>query len=272
MASVLPFALNAKENGKLPVLFVGHGSPMNAIEDNGFSKRWRQLGKEIPTPKAILCISAHWLTRGTYVTHMEHPKTIHDFGGFPQKLFDVQYPAPGSPEWAGRIRDSVTDPEITLDDEWGLDHGTWSILKHIYPEAKIPVLQLSIDYNKPAQFHYDLGRKLAALRRQGVLIVGSGNMVHNLRMVAFDRINENFGFDWALEMDEFCKRNILDGNHQPLIDYQKFGKPALLAVPTPDHYYPLLYILGLQEKGEPVTLFNEGAMAGSLTMTSVKIG
>jgi 4,5-DOPA dioxygenase extradiol len=166
----------------------------------------------------------------------------------------------------------VADPKIDLDDGWGLDHGTWSILKHFYPEAKIPVLQLSIDIRKPPQFHYDLGKRLAALRSQGVLILGSGNMVHNLGMVDFNRMNDHFGFDWALEMDEFFKRNILKGDHQPLIDYRKLGKPALLAVPTPDHYYPLLYILGLQEKGEAATLFNAKPVAGSLTMTSVKIG
>ena len=279
MATMLPFAFEnpsagvPDEQGKMPVLFVGHGSPMNAIETNAFTREWTRLGREIPRPKAILCISAHWLTQGTYVTHMARPKTIHDFGGFPKELFAAQYPAPGAPEWAERIRAASADPKVQLDEEWGLDHGTWSILKHFYPEADVPVLQFSIDYHQPAQYHYDLGKRLAALRRQGVLIVGSGNMVHNLRMVAFDRINDiGYGFDWALEMNEFCKSRILAGDHQPLIDYEKFGKPALLSVPTPDHYYPLLYALGLQEKGEAVTLFNDAAVAGSLTMTSVKIG
>ncbi len=260
------------ETPKMPALFIGHGSPMNALENNSYTKEWKRIGKEIPEPKAILCISAHWLTQGTLVTHAEHPKTIHDFGGFPEKLFKVQYPAPGSPEWAKRIRDTVTEPKIGLDDEWGLDHGTWSILIHMAPKANIPVLQLSIDLHKPPQFHYELGRRLAPLRRHGLLIIGSGNMVHNLSMVAFDKINERFGYDWALEMDEYCKRNILLGNHDPLIHYTALGKSALQSVPTPDHYYPFLYILGLQEKGESATLFNEGPLAGSLTMTSVKVG
>ncbi len=279
MAAILPFTLDAVnadvtgENMRMPVLFVGHGSPMNAIEDNVFSKEWKRLGKEIPKPKAVLCISAHWLTQGTYVTHAARPRTIHDFGGFPKELFAVQYPAPGSPECAERIHDASAEPKVRLDEEWGLDHGTWSVLKHMYPEADVPVLQMSIDYPKPAQFHYDLGRKLSALRRQGVLIVGSGNMVHNLRMVAFDRIDDiGYGYDWALEMNGFCKRQILKGDHQPLIDYGKFGKPALLSVPTPDHYYPMLYALGLQEQGEAATLFNDAAVAGSLTMTSIRIG
>lgn len=257
----------------MPALFVGHGSPMNAIEDNIFTRTWKQLGREIPKPQAILCISAHWLTRGTFVTHTAKPETIHDFGGFPERLFAVQYPAPGSPEWAERIRDLIADPKIALDEEWGLDHGTWSILNHFYPEADIPVLQLSIDYPQPPQFHYDLGRKLAPLRRQGVLILGSGNVVHNLRLAAFDKIDKpGFGFDWALEMNELFKKHVLSGNHQALIDYSKLGRPAQLSIPTPDHYYPLLYILGLQEKEETPVLFNDAAVAGSLTMTSVRFG
>jgi 4,5-DOPA dioxygenase extradiol len=257
---------------KMPCLFVGHGSPMNAIENNRFTLEWQRVAASIPIPNVILCISAHWLTKGAYVTHAQHPKTIHDFGGFPQKLFDVQYPAPGSPEFAEDLRNLVKEPEIGLDNEWGLDHGTWSILSKMYPAAKIPVVQLSIDYSKPPQFHYDLGKQLQSLRQQAVLIIGSGNMVHNLGRVAFDKMDEPFGYDWALEMDDFCQKNILSGNHQALIDYKKFGKPALLSVPTPDHYYPLLYTLGLQEKGEAVALFNAGPVAGSLTMTSVIIG
>jgi 4,5-DOPA dioxygenase extradiol len=282
MATVLPFALDAagaaggseaNGNPRMPVLFVGHGSPMNAIEDNVYSREWKRLGAELPRPKAILSISAHWLTQGTYVTHASRPQTIHDFGGFPKELFAVEYPAPGSPEMAARVSEAVSEPRIAMDDRWGLDHGTWSVLKHMYPKADIPVLQLSIDYHQPPQYHYDLGRRLGELRKQGVLIVGSGNMVHNLRMVAFDRIDDaGYGFDWALEIDEQFKKHILKGDHGPLIHYEKFGKPAQLAVPTPDHYYPLLYVLGLQEKGEAATLFNEGAVAGSLTMTSVKIG
>lgn len=279
MTTILPFVFGTAKGGvsgdqpKMPALFVGHGTPMNAIEDNVFSKEWKRLGREIPRPKVVLCISAHWFIQGTYVTHVSHPKTIHDFGGFPPELFAVQYPAPGSPELAVQIHEASEAPKVQLDQNWGLDHGTWSILKHMYPDADIPVLQLSIDNQMPAQFHYDLGKRLAALRRQGVLIIGSGNMVHNLRMLEFKRINEvGYGFDWALEMNEFCKRQILNGDHQPLIDYEKFGKPALLAVPTPEHFYPMLYTLGLQEKGEAVTLFNDAAVGGAATMTSIKIG
>ncbi len=267
--------LNVTSRGafsRMPSLFVGHGSPMNAIEDNHFTNEWERVAKTIPAPKAILCVSAHWLTRGTYVTHALHPKTIHDFGGFPQKLFNVQYPAPGSRELSEAICNRIKQPVVGLDEEWGLDHGTWSVLIKMYPEASIPVVQLSIDYAKPPQFHYDLGKQLQVLRNDGVLIIGSGNMVHNLGRVDFNRIDEAFGFDWAVKMDDYCRENILSGNHQALINYRDFGEPARLSVPTPDHYYPLLYILGLQEKGEAVELFNEGPVAGSLSMTSVVIG
>ncbi len=261
-----------EQDAKMPLLFVGHGSPMNGIEDNDFSRRWRQMGQEIPQPQAVLCVSAHWLTRGAFVTAMEAPRTIHDFGGFPRELFEVEYPAPGNPALAQETAALFTQTEVGLDHDWGLDHGTWTVVRHMYPDASIPVLQLSIDYDKPAPYHYELARALSALRKKGVLIIGSGNMVHNLRMVAWDRLDEPFGFDWALEMNDTFKRHIADGNHQPLIDYQNFGRPAQLAIPTPDHYYPLLYILGLQDKGEAVSFFNDTPVAGSLTMTSVRIG
>ncbi len=258
---------------KMPVLFIGHGSPMNGIEDNAFSKQWQELGQKIPTPKFVLCVSAHWLTRGTHVTAMDHPRTIHDFGGFPRELFEVEYPAPGSPELAGETTRLVTKTQVGLDHDWGLDHGTWTVVRHMYPEANIPVLQLSIDYHQPAKYHYELARELAALRQKGVLIIGSGNMVHNLRMVAWDKLNEpEYGFDWALEMNTLFKQHIADGNHQPLLDYQQLGRAAQLAIPTPDHYYPLIYSLGLQEKGDKVEFFNDKAVGGSLTMTSVRIG
>ncbi len=254
----------------MPALFVGHGSPMNGIEDNLFSNRWKQLGRELPVPKAVLVVSAHWLTQGTYVTAVEKPQTIHDFGGFPQALFDAQYPAPGSPELAKSIAEHIQQPPIGLDHEWGLDHGTWTILKHIYPNAEVPVLQLSIDYNQPAQFHYALAQQLSELRKRGILIIGSGNMVHNLRMVDFARINEdNFGYDWAIELNELFKSRILAGDHAALMDYTKLHSAAKLAIPTPDHYYPLLYTLGLQQKQDSVSFFNDRAVAGSLTMTSV---
>ncbi len=258
---------------KMPMLFVGHGSPMNAIEDNEFSKRWKLLGKEIPTPTAVLCISAHWLTRGTAVTAMEHPKTIHDFGGFPKELFDVEYPAPGNVALATETKQLIHSTDVSLNHDWGLDHGTWSVVKQMYPDAKIPVLQLSIDFYKPAQYHYELAKELAALRKKGVLIIGSGNMVHNLGMVAWDKINEpEYGFDWAIEMNKIFKKNISEGNHPAMIDYEKMGKSATLAIPTPDHYFPLIYTLGLQEKNDSVSFFNDKAVGGSLTMTSVKFG
>lgn len=261
-----------EEDEKLPVLFVGHGSPMNAIEDNIFSQRWKQMGKEITKPKAVLCISAHWLTSGTRITAMPNPKTIHDFGGFPQSLFDVQYPAPGDPELAKNASTLVHKTSVQLDHEWGLDHGTWSVVKNMYPDANIPVLQLSIDYNKPAQYHYELAKELAALRKKGVLIIGSGNMVHNLGMIAWDKMNEpDYGYDWAIELNEKFKKAIEDGNHQALINYQSFGSSALKAIPTPDHYFPLLYTLALKDRNEKTSFFNDKVTMGSITMTSVKI-
>lgn len=277
MASIQPFYDWTKglgeEEEKMPVLFIGHGSPMNAIEDNIFSKCWQRMGKEIPTPKAVVVVSAHWLTKGTMVTAMPNPKTIHDFGGFPQALFDVQYQAPGSPELATEIQKLITNPAVELDHDWGLDHGTWSVVKHMYPDADIPVLQLSIDYYKPAAYHYELAKQLLSLRKKGVLIIGSGNMVHNLRMVAWDKLNEpEYGFDWALEMNDVFKYKISNGFHKELIQYEKLHKAATLAIPTPDHYYPLLYILALQTDNDKVEFFNDKAVGGSLTMTSVRIG
>lgn len=257
---------------KMPVLFVGHGSPMNAIEENEFTLYWKKLAAEIEKPKAVLCISAHWLTRGTFVTAMNHPKTIHDFGGFPQALFDVNYPAPGNPELAEETAKLITSTSVGLDHEWGLDHGTWSIVKNMYPNAEIPVLQLSIDYSQPAQYHYDLAKQLSALRKKGVLIIGSGNMVHNLGMVAWDKLNESFGFDWAIEMNSIFKKKIEENDHTALIQYEKLSSAAKLAVPTPDHYYPLLYTLGLKEEKDSISFFNDKPVAGSLTMTSVKFG
>lgn len=258
--------------GKMPVLFLGHGSPMNAIEENEFVSSFRQLGKELVRPNAILCISAHWETKGTYVTAMQHPPTIHDFGGFPQALFDVQYPAPGSPELAQETKNIITQTEVGLDDKWGLDHGAWSVIKHLYPNADIPVIQMSIDYSQPAKYHYELAKELNSLRQKGILIIGSGNMVHNLRLVAWRKLNENFAFDWAIEANELMKKYILNGDHQNLIDFRSQGKAFELAIPTPEHYMPLLYALALKEENEKITLFNDKPVGGSLTMTSVKIG
>jgi len=257
----------------MPLLFVGHGSPMNGIEDNDFSRRWRELGKTLPTPKGVLVISAHWLTKGTHVTAMEHPRTIHDFGGFPQALYDVQYPAPGNPALAEETRRVIASTPVGLDHDWGLDHGTWTIVRHMYPEANIPVLQLSIDFHQTPQYHYDLAKELSSLRQKGVLIIGSGNMVHNLRRVAWDRLNEpEYGYDWTLEMNALFKKHIVEHNHRSLINYESLGTSAMLAIPTPDHYYPLLYVLGLQKKNEESTFFNDRAVGGSLTMTSVMVG
>lgn len=258
---------------KMPMLFLGHGSPMNAIEENEFVDGFRNIGKTIPKPEAILCISAHWETRGTFVTAMERPKTIHDFGGFPKALFDVQYPAPGNPELAEKAKKLVTTANVESDFNWGLDHGAWSVIKHLYPNADVPVVQMSIDQYQAPQYHYDIMKELAQLRKKGVLIIGSGNMVHNLRMVAWDKFDaDNYAFDWALEAGGKMKEFIMNGDHKSLINYKSNGKAFELAIPTPEHYLPLLYVLSLQEKNEDVMLFNDKAVAGSLTMTSVKIG
>lgn len=277
MASLQPFYNWTKdlseEDIKHPVLFIGHGSPMNGIEDNEFSQTWAKMGETIQKPKAVLVISAHWLTKGTHITAMDNPKTIHDFGGFPQELFNVEYPAKGSPELASATAKLIHSTDVGLDHDWGLDHGTWTVVRHMYPNADIPVLQLSIDYSKPPQYHYDLAKQLASLRKKGVLIIGSGNMVHNLRMVAWNKINEpNYGFDWAIEMDKIFKDKISDKDHKALINYETLNKASKLAIPTPDHYYPLLYALALQDEKEETSFFNDKMIGGSLNMTSVKIG
>lgn len=257
----------------MPVLFVGHGSPMNGIKDTEFSRRWTQIGKEIPIPKAVLVVSAHWFTKGTRITAMDFPRTIHDFGGFPEELFAVQYPAPGNPELAKDTLALLHSAHVELDHDWGLDHGAWTVIRHMYPDANIPVLQLSIDYTKGAQYHYDLARELYSLRKKGVLIIGSGNMVHNLRMVAWDRLNDpGYAYDWAKKIDEKFKSLIQDGDHQPLINYASLGKEAMLAIPTPEHYLPLMYTLGVKDPKDAVSFFNDKAVGGSLTMTSVRIG
>lgn len=258
---------------KMPVLFLGHGSPMNAIEENEFVRGFRNVGKTIEKPAAVLCISAHWETRGTQVTAMKNPKTIHDFGGFPRALFDVQYPAPGNPELAKQIKEKTTKTTVGLDESWGLDHGAWSVIKHLYPEADVPVIQLSIDYTQSARYHFELARELAWLRSKGVLIIGSGNMVHNLRLVAWDKMAVNdFAYDWNKEASLKMKESILSGDYAKLIDFEKQGKAFELAIPTPEHFLPLIYTLALAGKNENISIFNDKAVAGSLTMTSVKIG
>lgn len=267
----------AKRQGRMPALFVGHGSPMNAVEDNEFSRRWRQVGKALPRPRAILCVSAHWETWGMLVTAMEEPRTIHDFGGFPPELYRQQYPAPGSTWLAGEVRNSITLSRTGFDLDWGLDHGCWSVLKHMFPAADLPVVQLSLDTSKSAPEHYAMGLELAGLRDKGILVVGSGNMVHNLGLAetkgdGLRDFNRPFGFDWAIAANDLIKERIDGGRHAELAAYQDLGDAVRLAVPTPEHYLPMLYILAMKGKGEPVAYFNDKAVAGSLSMTSFIIG
>jgi len=264
---------NFKPTQKMPVLFLGHGSPMNAIEENAFVQGFRKAATEIPRPNAILCISAHWFTEGTKVTAMDMPKTIHDFGGFPKALFEVEYPAPGNPELAAETAALLAPVSVEEDHSWGLDHGAWSVIRHLYPDADIPVIQMSIDYTKPPQYHFDLARRLNRLREKGILIVGSGNIIHNLRLIDWRNINTvGAGWDWAIEAREKTNNWLLDGNFQPIIDYYKQGTAIQYAVPTPDHYLPLVYTLGLKEPSESLVLFNDELIGGSLSMTSVRIG
>ena len=257
---------------QMPVLFLGHGNPMNAIEENEFVAGFRSLRENLPMPSAVLCISAHWETNGTSLTAMEKPRTIHDFYGFPPELYDVQYPTLGNPSLAKEIKNIVTKTKIGLDYEWGFDHGCWSVMKHLYPKADVPIVQMSLDFRADAQSHYDLAKQLVPLRKKGVLIVGSGNIVHNLGLVAWDKIETiGYGYDWAIKANEQMKEFILNDDHQQLINYRSHGKAYDLAIPTPEHYLPLLYVLAVKEKDEQVSLFNDKAVAGSLTMTSLKI-
>ncbi len=268
------FTSELQEQGHLmPVLFIGHGSPMNGIEDNEFSERWTRMAKELPVPAAVLVVSAHWFRKGTLVTAMDFPRTIHDFGGFPQALFDVQYPAPGSPALAQETAALIHSTQVEMDHDWGLDHGTWTIVRHMYPEANIPVLQLSIDYTKDPQYHYELAKELYGLRKKGVLIIGSGNMVHNLRMVAWDKINQpGYGYDWAIEMNETFKQLITNNDTPSLIRYDQLGTAGRLAIPTPEAYLPFFLTMGLKGKKDEISFFKDKTVAGSLTMTSVKWG
>jgi 4,5-DOPA dioxygenase extradiol len=263
---------NSSIAAPMPLLFLGHGSPMNAIEENQFTIGWRTISETIREPEAILCISAHWETEGTFVTAMEKPRTIHDFGGFPDKLYEVQYPAPGSPEIAAKIKATIRKAETGLDMTWGLDHGCWSVVKHLYPSAEVPLVQLSLDYYKSPEYHYELAKELSTFRKKRVLIIGSGNMVHNLGLIAWNKMDESeYGFDWAIEANSRMKDLILSGNHRALIDYKLKGKEFSLAIPTPEHFLPLLYILALKEENERITFFNDKLVMGSLAMTSMKI-
>jgi 4,5-DOPA dioxygenase extradiol len=264
-----------KSNGSLkntdlmPSLFVGHGNPMNAIEQNEFTAGWQSMGQSLEKPRAILCISAHWETGGTMVTGMSQPRTIHDFYGFPEQLFRVEYPAPGDIQVAFEIRDEAIPAKVGLDQTWGLDHGCWSVVKHMFPDAKTPILQLSLDYTLSPAAHYDLAKQLAGLRRKGILVIGSGNIIHNLRLINWH--NPDSGHDWAMTANEKLKNIILNGKHKDLIDYQFLGHEIQLSVPTPEHFLPLLYVLAMQEKDEPVAFFNDKLVYGSLSMTSIKI-
>jgi 4,5-DOPA dioxygenase extradiol len=253
---------------KLPVLFVGHGSPMNAIEENEFSQAWAQIGKSLPRPRAILCISAHWETTGVQTTTMEAPRTIYDFYGFPPELYAVRYPAPGSPALAGLVKQIVHSVAVQPDLTWGLDHGAWSVLRRMFPGADIPVVQLSLDNTKSPQEHYALGKELSVLRQRGVLIVGSGNMVHNLRMIQWGEA----AFDWALEFDELLRQLILAGDHPAIVQYSQFGRLATLSIPTLEHFLPLLYTLAAKDESEPVSFFTEKVTLGSISMRGVRIG
>ena len=255
----------------MPAIFFGHGNPMNAIGQNGYTDAWAEIGRSIPRPKAILCVSAHWYIPAVAVTAMPKPRTIHDFGGFPRELFEVEYPAPGSPELAVRVQELMGDGVIADDRHWGLDHGTWSVLIHVFPKADIPVVQLSINEAETAAFHYQTAKRLSALRDEGVLVIGSGNLVHNLHTYAWGRHNVD-PFDWALRFEDKARELILADDHEPLIEYESLGRDAMLSAPTPDHYLPLLYILALKRDGEGVSFPVEGFDGGSISMLTVRIG
>ena len=255
----------------MPAIFLGHGNPMLTLADNRYTQAWAALGKALPRPTAILAVSAHWYVPFTGVTADLSPRTIHDFGGFPKALFQVQYPAPGSLALASRVQALLPPVPVRLDEGWGLDHGTWSVLRHLFPQADLPVVQLSVDLTQPAAFHYELGKKLAPLREEGVLVVGSGNIVHNLMAYVWGDAPAP-AFDWTARFDARVRELLAAGDHAPLVDYATLGPDAALAIPTPDHYLPLLYVLGLRRQGEPVTFPVEGVDGGSMSMLGVQVG
>lgn len=258
-------------SSRLPALFVGHGSPLNALRDNPWSRAWARLGRELPRPQALLAISAHWYVPGTAVTAMATPRTIHDFGGFPRELFEVRYPAAGDPALAQRVAQLLAPLAVTADTSWGLDHGSWSVLCHMYPDADVPVVQLSIDAREPPQFHYDLGARLRPLRDAGVLIVGSGDVVHNLEAYAWGRHVQE-PYDWALRFEGYVRERLTSGEHARLIDYETLGEDARLSVPTPEHYLPLLYVMGASARSDAVSFPVEGMDGGSISMLAAQFG
>ena len=261
----------------MPAIFFGHGNPMNAVLRNAYTDGWADIGDSLPRPKAVLCVSAHWYLPGTAVTAMSAPRTIHDFGGFPRELYQVEYPAPGSPELARRVRELLAaktgEPTIAvdLDQSWGLDHGTWSVLSHVFPQADIPVVQLRIDETQAPEFHYKVGKRLRALRDEGVLVIGSGNIIHNLHTYAWGK-HEVEPFDWAVRFEKLARELLLKGDDAPLVEYEHLGRDALLAAPTPDHYLPLLYVMGLRREDDRVSFPVEGFDGGSISMLTVQIG
>jgi len=255
----------------MPAIFIGHGNPMNALASNGYTEAWAEIGRSVPRPKAVLCISAHWYVPAVGVTAMEQPRTIHDFGGFPRELFEFQYPAPGSPELAARVGELLDTDVIQDTVRWGLDHGAWSVLCHVFPDADIPVVQLSIDETQASEWHYELAKQLRPLRDEGVLIVGSGNLVHNLHTYAWGSETRQ-PLDWALRFESSAREMIASGKHAPLVNYELMGKDAMLSSPTPDHFLPLLYILAQQQDGDDVTFPVEGFDGGSISMLSVQVG
>jgi 4,5-DOPA dioxygenase extradiol len=255
----------------MPAIFFGHGNPMNALQQNDWTEAWATIGKTIPPPRAVLCVSAHWYLPATLVTAMPEPRTIHDFGGFPRELYQVQYRAPGSPELAVRVQELLAPLPVELDQSWGLDHGTWSVLRHVYPSASVPVLQLSMDETQPASFHFELGKRLAPLRDEGVLLVGSGNLVHNLHTYAWGRHTPE-PYDWAVRFEEQAKTLMTSDGFDALVNYESLGRDALLAIPTPDHYLPLLYVLGAKRPHDTITFPVHGIDGGSVSMLTVQVG
>lgn len=255
----------------MPVVFFGHGNPMNALQDNAYTRGWAAVGASLPRPKAVLAVSAHWYLPATLVTAMDAPRTIHDFGGFPRELYQVTYPAPGSPELAGRVEELLAPLPVGRDNQWGLDHGTWSVLCHVFPDADIPVVQLSIDERETPRFHYETARRLAPLRDEGVLVIGSGNIVHNLHTYSWGK-HTSEPLDWAARFDHHARGLLVAGRDEPLINYETLGREALLSVPTPEHYLPLLYMMALRREGEPISFPVEGFDGGSVSMLTVQVG